>query len=54
VAQGGLGWVGAYLTAAALVSLIAVLLIGETRRTDLRRTVSSEEIGAAFQQAPPA
>jgi metabolite-proton symporter len=54
VAQGGLGWVGAYLTAAALVSFIAVLLIGETSNADLRRAAGSEETSAALQQAPPA
>jgi len=32
---GGLNWVGAYLSAAALVSLIAVLAIGETGGADL-------------------
>ncbi len=32
---GGLAWVGAYLTAAALVSFIAVLAIGETGGADL-------------------
>jgi metabolite-proton symporter len=54
VAQGGLGWVGAYLTAAALVSLVAVVLIGETRRTDLRQVISSDEASTVFQPAPPA
>jgi MFS family permease len=37
VAEGGLGWVGAYLTAASVVSLGAVLLIGETSSADLVR-----------------
>jgi len=33
--EGGLGWVGAYLTACSLVSLGAVLAIGETAGVDL-------------------
>jgi metabolite-proton symporter len=33
--RGGLSWVGAYLTAAALMSFCAVLAIGETRDVDL-------------------
>jgi MFS family permease len=33
--RGGLAWVGAYLTGAALVSFGAVLAIGETRNADL-------------------
>jgi metabolite-proton symporter len=35
VAAGGLPWVGGYVTAAAMISLIAVLLVHETRDTDL-------------------
>jgi metabolite-proton symporter len=54
VAQGRLAWVGAHLTVAAAVSLIAVLLIGETRRADLRREVSDEETSTAIQPARPA
>ena len=54
VAQGRLAWVGAYLTAAALVSLVAVLLIGETRRADLRRVMSDEKTSTAIQPARPA
>ena len=33
--RGGLNWVGAYLTGAALISLAAVLAIGETKKFDL-------------------
>ncbi len=35
---GGLAWVGAYLIAAAVVSFVAVLAIGETGRVDLMPT----------------
>ncbi|MDI1301549.1 MAG: MFS transporter [bacterium] len=35
VARGGLSWVGGYVTVAALISLVAVLLARETRDTDL-------------------
>lgn len=35
VARGGLPWVGGYVTVAALVSLVAVLLVQETRDKDL-------------------
>ncbi len=35
--QGGLGWVGGYLTAAAVISFCAVLAIGETRDVDLSK-----------------
>lgn len=35
VAKGGLGWVGGYVTVAALLSLIAVLSLRETRDRDL-------------------
>jgi len=39
-ARGGLGWVGVYLTVAALISFGAVLAIGETRHVDLAREES--------------
>lgn len=48
--QGGLGWVGAYLTIASLVSLVAVLLIGETAGVDLLPETSTAERYAAPQQ----
>jgi len=35
VAAGGLGWVGGYVSVAAGLSLLAVLLMRETRETDL-------------------
>jgi MFS family permease len=35
VARGGIGWVGAYLAAASLVSLAAVWSMGETQGGDL-------------------
>jgi metabolite-proton symporter len=35
VSAGGLGWVGAYVSIAAAVSFIAVLLLGETWRSEL-------------------
>lgn len=35
VVAGGLPWVGGYVTVAALISLLAVLLVHETRDTDL-------------------
>jgi len=35
VTTGGLTWVGAYVSAAAAVSFIAVLLLGESRRSEL-------------------
>lgn len=37
VAMGGLSWVGGYVSAAALLSLIAVLCLKETRERDLDR-----------------
>ncbi|MDY7563651.1 MFS transporter [Pseudomonas sp. RTC3] len=37
VAMGGLSWVGGYVSAAALLSLIAVLCLKETRENDLDR-----------------
>jgi metabolite-proton symporter len=41
--RGGLNWVGAYLTATALISLGAVLWIGETRHIDLAPEASSAQ-----------
>lgn len=41
VLNGGLPWVGGYVTVAALISLLAVLLVHETRDTDLSH--SSQE-----------
>ncbi|OYV33411.1 MAG: MFS transporter, partial [Thiomonas sp. 20-64-5] len=38
VVHGGLSWVGGYISAAALISLLAVLGLGETRHRDLART----------------
>lgn len=38
VARGGLAWVGGYVSAASAVSLIGVLLMRETRDTDLNTT----------------
>jgi metabolite-proton symporter len=38
VAHGGLRWVGGYISLAALVSLLAVVGLGETRHRDLART----------------
>jgi MFS family permease len=35
VQHGGLDWVGGYISAAAAISLLAVLLIHETRNSDL-------------------
>ncbi|WP_244244345.1 hypothetical protein, partial [Pseudomonas aeruginosa] len=35
VGIGGLGWVGGYVSAAALLSLLAVLCLKETRDNDL-------------------
>jgi metabolite-proton symporter len=46
-ARGGLGWVGAYLAAAALVSFGAVLLIGETASADLSRMPADTTAKAA-------
>jgi MFS family permease len=43
-ARGGLGWVGAYLTVMSLVSLGAVLLIGETANADLARAVATGKL----------
>jgi MFS family permease len=36
VAEGGLAWVGGYITAAALVSLVAVALMTETRDVSMQ------------------
>lgn len=47
VAEGGLGWVGAYLTAASVVSLGAVLLIGETSSADLVRGNAASTIDSS-------
>lgn len=33
--MGGLSWVGGYVSAAAVISLIAVLCLKETRNTEL-------------------
>ena len=53
--QGGLGWVGAYLTVCSLVSLGAVLLIGETAGVDLSPgAATAEQYGALQRQARPA
>jgi len=38
VAHGGLSWVGGYISLAALISLLAVFGLGETRHRDLART----------------
>jgi metabolite-proton symporter len=38
VAHGGLSWVGGYISVAALISLLAVLGLGETRHRDLAQT----------------
>jgi len=35
VTTGGLTWVGAYVSIAAAVSFVAVLLLGERRSSDL-------------------
>ncbi|HCP29951.1 MAG TPA: MFS transporter, partial [Pseudomonas sp.] len=35
VSMGGLSWVGGYVSAAAVISLIAVLCLKETRYTEL-------------------
>jgi hypothetical protein len=37
VAMGGLSYVGGYVSAAAVISLIAVLCLKETRNNDLNR-----------------
>jgi metabolite-proton symporter len=43
-AKGGLGWVGGYLTVVSLLSLGAVVLIGETAGTDLAHTAGVAEV----------
>jgi MFS family permease len=40
VAHGGLSWVGGYISVAAVISLLAVLGLGETRHRDLGQTES--------------
>ena len=40
VAHGGLSWVGGYISVAAVISLLAVLGLGETRYRDLGQTES--------------
>ncbi|MCY1411546.1 hypothetical protein D9M71_269340 [compost metagenome] len=37
--QRGLSWIGGYVSGAALLSLIAVLCLKETRESDLNRVV---------------
>jgi metabolite-proton symporter len=49
---GGLNWVGAYLTAAALLSFTAVVLIGETADVDLAPVMNNAKADEAFQQIP--
>jgi metabolite-proton symporter len=44
-ATGGIGWVGAYLSVVSLVSLVAVLLIGETAGNDLAQAAGVPEAG---------
>jgi metabolite-proton symporter len=43
-AKGGLGWVGGYLGAVSLVSLVAVILIGETSGTDLAAAAAADKL----------
>jgi metabolite-proton symporter len=39
VSRGGLSWVGGYISIAAIISLIAVIALGETRQRDLAQVV---------------